>query len=104
VREVFVCIARRRENHLEAEDEQNDAARDLNGIVCYMEKVHQSIAQIIEEDDHKEGDEKLADDHNPLSFGGQIFEKADVQGDVSDRIHQEKEGEGDRKETHEFAY
>jgi hypothetical protein len=65
-----------------------------------MKEFHQAIADKIEDDDDDESDDELAKDYDPLPFGMELFQKADIEGDIPNGVHQEKEGKGNREHAH----
>jgi hypothetical protein len=72
----------------------------LDGVLIDAEEFKEAAAEEVKEDDDEKGNDHFSKDDFPLPLGGDPFQKGDVERNVSDGIHKEKKGEGNRKEAH----
>ena len=57
-------------NHAQAQQKEDDSPGNLDGVVIYMQKMHQPISHKIEEDDDEKSDDQFSanNDALPLRF------------------------------------
>lgn len=91
-----MAIERFRKNHLKADDEQDDASRNLYGVVRDVQEIEESLACKEEQNHEDKSNHHLAKDNDPLPCRGDLLEEADVEGNVADCIHQEKQEKRNR--------
>lgn len=104
MRHVLGLVVRFWKDHLQADQKEDDASCNLDGVIADAQEVHQAIAQETKQDDDAERNQELPENDPVLAAPLYVFQKTDVERNISNRIHEEEKGKRNSPEVHHPQY